>query len=181
MSNVKAKIFLSNVQQDFSVQRKVLKLDKNDSWTASSVAMNRQSFRHPKVRPNYMHMYVGIGTATIMLLIYFSLHHVLNEPALISITIFNFLFVFLLFPLEGQLFRKVYLLVAGNIVGLVWHFIKSSFGAASVFYLGADTFRIIIVVIGPIIDLIWIVSVWSLSLSVLASAKRRNEGDGENI
>lgn len=143
--------------------------------------MNRQSFRHPKVRPNYMHMYVGIGTATIILLIYFSLHHVLNEPALISITIFNFLFVFLLFPLEGHLFRKVYLLVAGNIVGLVWHFIKSSFGAASVFYLGADTLKIITVVIGPIIDLIWIVSVWSLGLSMLASAKKRNEGDENNI
>ncbi len=145
------------------------------------MARNRQSFRHPKVRPNYMHMSVGIGTTAIMLLIYFSLHHILNETTLVSITIFNFLFVFLLFPLEGPLFRKVYLLVAGNIVGLVWHFIKSSFGAASVFCLGADTFKIITVVIGPIIDLVWIVSVWSLSLSILASAKKRNEGDGENI
>lgn len=146
----------------------------------SLLARNRQTFRYPKVRPNYVHMSVGIGTTAIMLLIYFSLHHILNETALISITIFNFLFVFLLLPLEGPLFQKVYLLVAGNIVGLVWHFIKSSFEAASVFYLGADTFEIITVVIGPIIDLVWVVSVWSLSLSVLASAKRRNEGDGEN-
>jgi hypothetical protein len=136
---------------------------------------------HPKVGPNYMHMSVGIGTTAIMLLIYFSLHNMLNEPTLISIIIFNCLFVFLLFPLEGPLFRKVYLLVAGNIVGLVWHFIKSSFGEASVFYLGADTLKIITVVIGPIIDLAWIVSVWSLSLSMLASAKKRNEGGGENI
>lgn len=128
-----------------------------------------------------MHMSLGIGTATIMLLIYFSLNHVLNETALISISVFNFLFVFLLFPLEGPLFRKVYLLVAGNIVGLVWYFIKSSFGAASVFYLGADALKIMTVVIGPIIDLAWIVSVWSLSLSMLVSAKKRNEGDGENI
>jgi len=128
-----------------------------------------------------MHMSVGIGTTAIMLLIYFSLHHMLNEVALISISVFNFLFVFLLFPLEGPLFRKVYLLVAGNIVGLIWYFIKSSFGAASVFYLGTDTLKIITVVIGPIIDLVWIVSVWSLSLSMLASAKKRNEGEGENI
>jgi len=126
-------------------------------------------------------MSVGIGTTAVMLLIYFSLHYIINEPALISIIIFNFLFVFLLFPLEGPLFRKVYLLVAGNIVGLVWHFIKSSFGEASVFYLGADTLKIITVVIGPIIDLVWIVSVWSLSLSMLASAKKRNEGGGESI
>jgi hypothetical protein len=141
----------------------------------------RQSLGHPKVTPNYTHMSVGVGTTAIILLIYLSLHHILNEYALISISIFNFLFIFLLFPLEGALFQKIYLLVAGNIVGLVWYFIKSSFGAASVFYLGTNALKIITVVIGPIIDLVWVVSVWSLSLSVLASAKKRNEGDGENI
>ena len=124
-------------------------------------------------------MSVGIGTAATMFLIYFPLCRILNESALISISIFNFLFIFLLFPLEGSLFRKIYLLVAGNIVGLAWHFIKLSFGAASVFYLGAGAFKILAVVIGPIIDLVWIVSVWSLGLSVLASAKRRNEGNGD--
>jgi hypothetical protein len=145
------------------------------------LAGNSQSFGHPKVTPNYTHMSVGVGTTAIILLIYLSLHHILDERALVSITIFNFLFVFLLFPLEGPLFRKVYLLVAGNIVGLLWYFIKSSFGEVSVFYFGTDALRIITVVIGPIIDLVWVVSVWSLSLSVLASAKKRNEGDGENI
>jgi hypothetical protein len=141
----------------------------------------RQSLGHPKVTPNYTHMSVGVGTTAIILLTYLSLHHILDEYALISISIFNFLFIFLLFPLEGALFQKIYLLVAGNIVGLVWYFIKSSFGAASVFYLGTNALKIITVVIGPIIDLVWVVSVWSLSLSVLASAKKRNEGDGENI
>ena len=145
------------------------------------MAGNRHGFGHPKVTPNYKHVSMGVGTMAIILLIYLSLHHILDERALVSITIFNFLFVFLLFPLEGPLFRKLYLLVAGNIVGLVWYFIMSSFGAASVFYLGTDTLEIIIAVIWPIIDLIWIVSVWSLSLSMLASTKKRNEGDGENI
>jgi hypothetical protein len=145
------------------------------------LAGNSQSFGHPKVTPNYTHMSVGVGTTAIILLIYLSLHHILDERALVSITIFNFLFVFLLFPLEGPLFRKVYLLVAGNIVGLLWYFIKSSFGEVSVFYFGTDALRIITVVIGPIIDLVWVVSVWSLSLSMLASTKKRNEVDGENI
>jgi len=145
------------------------------------LAGNRQNSGHPKVGPNYMHMSVGVGITAIIFLSYLSLHHILDEQALIPISIFNFLFVFLLFPLEGPLFRKIYLLVAGNIVGLVWHFIKSSFGAASVFCLGTDALKIITVVIGPLIDLLWIVSVWSLSLSTLASAKKRNEGDGENI
>ncbi|MFQ5866323.1 MAG: hypothetical protein ACE5IW_13965 [bacterium] len=142
------------------------------------MARNRQSFGHPKVRPNYLHMSVGVGVAVAMFLIYFPLCRILNESTLISITVFNFLFVFLLFPLEGPLFRKVCLLVAGNIVGLAWHFITSSFGAASVFYLGADAFKIINVVIGPIIDLIWVVTLWSLGLSMLASAIGKEEERG---
>lgn len=143
-----------------------------------SLANGLQRFGYSKVRPNYMHMSVGLGTMIIILFIY-SLQQILNETALFSIIIFNFLFVFLLFPLPGPLFQKVYLLVAGNIVGLLWHFLKSSFGAASVFYLGTDTFEIINVIIGPIIDLVWIVSVWSLSLSILSSAKKKEEGEIE--
>lgn len=146
----------------------------------SFVAGNKQSLRHPEARPNYRHVSIGIGAAVIMLLIYFPLCRILNESTLISIAIFNFLFIFLLFPLEGPIFRKVYLLVAGNVVGLAWYFIKSSFGVVSIFYLGADVFKIMTVVIGPIIDLVWIVSVWSLGLSMLASAKRRNAGDEKN-
>jgi hypothetical protein len=122
-------------------------------------------------------MSVGVGAIVIMLLICFPLYRILNESALTSITIFDFLFVFLLFPLEGPIFRKVCLLITGNVVGLAWYFIKSSFGVVSFFYLGADAFKIVTVVIGPIIDLVWIVSVWALGLSMLASAKRRNEGD----
>lgn len=142
------------------------------------LAGNSHSLRHPKVRPNYLHVSAGIGIAATMFLLYFPLCQMLGQSALTSIMLFNFLFIFLLFPLEGSLFRKICLLVAGSIVGLAWHFVKLSFVAVSFFYLGADAFKIIIVVLGPIVDLIWIVAVWSLSLSVLASAKKRNEEDG---
>ncbi len=144
----------------------------------SLLAGNSHSLRHPKVRPNYLHVSAGIGIAATIFLIYFPLCQMLDQSALTSITLFNFLFIFLLFPLEGSLFRKICLLVAGNIVGLAWHFVKLSFVSVSFFYLGVNAFKIIIVVLGPIVDLIWIVAVWSLSLSVLASAKRRNEEDG---
>jgi len=143
----------------------------------SLLARNKPSFRHPKLRPNFTHMSIGIGTAAVMLLIYFSLNHTFNVGTSVSILIFNFLFVFLLFPLEGSPFRKVYLLIAGNIVGFLWHLIKSSLRATSALFLGAETFKIIIVVFEPIIDLVWVVSLWSLSLSTLASGKKRNEGD----
>ncbi|MGQ9459877.1 MAG: hypothetical protein ACUVRA_01410 [Candidatus Bathyarchaeaceae archaeon] len=137
---------------------------------------NRQSFGHYKVRLNYLHMSVGIGVAVIMLLIYFPLYGILKGSTPILIAVFNFLFIFLIFPLEGSLLRKVFLLFSGNFVGLAWYLIQSSFVAASAPYLEVGVFKVVYVIFCPIIDLVWIVSVWSLSLSVLATSQRRKDG-----
>ena len=120
-------------------------------------------------------MSVGVGVTIAIFLVYSLLRFTPNEPTLVSIVIFNFLFIFLLFPLEGPLLRKVFLLVSGNLVGLAWYLIQSSFVAASAPYLEAGAFKVVYVLVYPIIDLVWIVSVWSLGLSVLASARRRNK------
>lgn len=139
------------------------------------MARNWQEYGPRRERPNYLHMSVGVGVAILMVLAYSLLRYTPNEPALVSIAIFNFLFIFLVFPLEGPLLRKVFLLVSGNLVGLAWYLIQSSFVAASAPYLEAGVFKVVYVIFCPIIDSVWIVSVWSLSLSVLASARRRNE------
>jgi len=142
---------------------------------------NWHSFGHRRRRPNYLHVTVGVGVTVAIFLIYSSLNCMPNEPAPVSIAVFNFLFIFLIFPLEGPLLRKTFLLLSGNIVGLAWYLVKSSFGAASAYYLGVGAFKVLYVVMGPIIDLIWIVSVWSLGLSFLASTQRRNEKGKEGI
>jgi len=136
---------------------------------------NWQEFGPRRERPNYLHMSVGVGAAVVMFLVYLLLRCTPNEPAVVSIAIFNFLFIFLLFPLEGTLLRKVFLLVLGNLVGLAWYLIQSSFVAASAPYLEAGAFKVVYVIVCPIINLVWIVSVWSLGLSVLASARRKKE------
>jgi len=140
---------------------------------------NWQSSRHRRLRPNYLHVTVGVGVAVAMFLVCASLHCMPNEPALVSIAIFDFLFIFLIFSLEGPLLRKALLLVSGNLVGLAWYLIQSSFVAASAPYLEAGAFKVVYVIVCPIIDLVWIVSVWSLGLSVLASDRRRKELEGE--
>ena len=140
---------------------------------------NRQRVGPRRERPNYLHASVGVCVAVVVFLVYSFLRCTPNEPTLISIIVFNFLFVFLIFPLRGSLLRKVLLLVSGNIVGLTWYLIQSSFQVASAYPLGGELFKIVYIAIGPIIDLTWIVSVWSLSLSALASAQRRNEGEKE--
>ena len=124
-------------------------------------------------------MSVGVGVAIAMFLVYSLLRCTPNEPALVSIAVFDFLFIFLIFSLEGPLLRKALLLVSGNLVGLAWYLIQSSFVAASAPYLEAGAFKVVYVIVCPIIDLVWIVSVWSLGLSMLAPARRRNELEGE--
>lgn len=137
---------------------------------------NVERFGHLKVRPNFVHMAVGSGFAAVIILSHFQLVQILDISALVAIIFFNLLFVFLLFPLEGTLLRKIVLLFAGNIVGLLWYLIQLSLKDASMFFLSPDAFKIITIVTKPLIDFVWIVSIWSLSLSVLASAKRKTEG-----
>jgi len=141
---------------------------------------SQQSFGHHRRRPNYRHVTVGVGVAVAMFLVYSPLYCMPNETAPVSIMVFNFFFIFLIFPLEGPLLRKVFLLLSGNIVGLAWYLVQSFFKAASVHYLEIGAFEVIYVIVGPIIDLIWIVSFWSLGLSFLASIRRRNEKENSN-
>ena len=135
-----------------------------------------ERFECSRVKPNLVHLAVGSGFAAAVIVSCVQLVRFLDMSALVAISFFNLLFVFLLFPLEGSLLSKVGLLFAGNSVGLLWYFIQLSLKDASVFFLSADTFMIINLVAKPLIDFVWIVSIWSLSLSVLASAKRKTEG-----
>ena len=137
---------------------------------------DRERFGHIKVRPNFVHMAVGSIFAATIIFSHFQLVQILDTSALIAISFFNLLFVFLLFPLEGTLLRKIVLLFAGNSVGLLWYLIQLSLKEVSMFFLSTDAVKIITILAKPLIDFVWIVSTWSLSLSVLASAKRKTEG-----
>jgi len=120
-----------------------------------------------------------IPTATVQPIMSSTIIRKLDLPALVAIIFFNLLFVFLLFPLEGPLLRKIVLLIAGNNVGALWYIIQLSFEDAF-FFLNTDLFKIIFLVAKPLIDFVWIVTVWSLSLSVLASYRGKMERLGKS-
>ena len=126
------------------------------------------------MKPNFFHMAVGSFFAAAILLMHFQLFRILDSSALVAVSFFNMLFVFLLFPLEGTLLRKIVLLFAGNSVGVLWYVLQFSFEDAF-FFLNLDAFKVIFLVAKPLVDFVWVVSVWSLSLSVLASYKRKTE------
>ena len=130
---------------------------------------------HRKRRPNFVHMAVGFVLVTSIITLNLQLLHGLDMLALAAIIFFNYLFVFLLFPLEVPLTRKIVLLIAGNTVGFVWYIIQVIFSDAFSF-LNTETFTIMFLVAKPLIDFVWIVAVWSLSLAALTSYKNKREG-----
>ena len=169
------KVFVPlNYEKNVSVQQtiyvKMLKFVMGLLLTSSE-----ERFEHLKLKPNFVHMAIGAGLAAAILLTHFRLVRIFDVSALVAISFFNVLFVCLLFPLEGTLLSKIALLFAGNSVGVLWCLIQLAFQEASFFFLSTDAFKVIALIGKPLIDFVWIVSIWSLSLSVLASAKRKTE------
>ncbi len=122
--------------------------------------------------PNSRHVFVGLIVSLVTLLTCFELISSLGITAFVSIFFFNFLFVFLLFPLEGTISRKVMLLIAGNFVGIVWHLFLASFESVFLYFSTANL-KIVFLVFLPLANFMWIVSLWSISLSILAKNNPR--------
>jgi hypothetical protein len=94
----------------------------------------------------------------------------INSESTATLLIFNVLFISLVFPLEASFNRKLSLLALGNIIGLFWNFVFHSFAiAGDSFYGGA--FRVIWALSYPLLNFIWILTFWSLSLTALPKRK----------
>lgn len=128
---------------------------------------NPRVFDLPRERPRYVHVAIG---ATIIVSFVYPLYQILEEPMFVSIMIFNLLSLLLTFPLKGPLWCKIILLGLGNIVGLAWNIVRLSLVVVTA---GVCAFEVVHSVIGPAIDFVWMIPVWSLGLSALASAGRQ--------
>jgi len=97
-----------------------------------------------------------------------------QRSGLFSIIIFGLLSVFLAFPLEGPLWLKIAWLEFGNVAGLGWSFIRFSSAALVAYHFGVGAFALVDFVTSPVVDFLWVIPVWSLGLSAVVSAKRKN-------
>jgi hypothetical protein len=95
---------------------------------------------------------------------------VINSESVYMLVIFNFLFVSLTFPLDGTLTRKISMLLIGNVVGLFWNYLFSLFAYTVAYYVGGF-FSTLYIILSPFVNLVWIVSFWSISLTALANSK----------
>jgi len=117
------------------------------------------------------HLIPGFSVGTIASYLILSLPYISSESACILI-IFNFLFISLTFPLDGTLARKLFMLLTGNFIGLVWNYLLSLFAYAAAYNFGRF-FNTLYIILSPFVNLIWIVSFWSISLTVLANSKKK--------
>ena len=103
----------------------------------------------------------------------FALVFTWQRSGLASIIILSLLFLFLMFPFRGSIWRKLAWLELGFIIGLTWSFIRLSTAALVAYHFGPGAFQVAEFLMGPFTDFLWIVSLWSVGLSTLASAKRK--------
>jgi hypothetical protein len=115
---------------------------------------------------------LGLFLEVIALCIIASFYFI-NFESLIMLLIFNFLFVSLIFQLNGTLNKKVGILALGNIIGLFWNFVLFCFSIAGTMYFG-ETFAAFYTFLYPLLNFLWIVSYWSLSLAALPNRKSAN-------
>lgn len=119
-----------------------------------------------RIRQSILGFSAGVIVAYIIIL---SFYLVNNEAALMLI-VFDFLFVSLVFPLDGSFVKKIALLLIGNVIGLLWNNVFSSFSYVAACYFG-EFLNVLYIILNPLLNFVWVVSFWSISLSVLASSK----------
>lgn len=132
-----------------------------------------------KFKPNFFHLVVGIVLMIPILFIQVLLLGRLDNPAIVTLALFNVFFVFLLFPLDGSFLHKFFLLISGNLVGIFWYILQTIFEQVF-FYLGIEILRIMFLLVKPLTDFVWLVTFWSFSLSILSSNKQELHGKIRN-
>lgn len=131
--------------------------------------------RGPTLEWKTSHLVFGFSAAAIASYAFFSCPRINNESA-IMLTIFNFLFVSVTFPLNGTLVRKSALLLIGNVIGLSWNYLFSALAHVVAYYFG-ESANTLYMILSPFANLIWIVSYWSVCLTVLSKSENRKTED----
>jgi hypothetical protein len=108
---------------------------------------------------------MGLFITVIILCLSASIRFV-NFQSTVTLIIFNVFFISLFFQLNGSLLMKFAMLSVGDVLGFFWNLFFFYFSLAGGSYFGV-AFNAFFTIIYPIMNLMWIVPFWSLSLSFL--------------
>ncbi|MEM1588874.1 MAG: hypothetical protein QW175_00455 [Candidatus Bathyarchaeia archaeon] len=115
------------------------------------------------------HLALGL-VAGVLLTIFFYLIGVAHE-SLQALLVFNIFFVCMYFPLNGPLRMKMLVLIAGNFAYLVWSMLLSMFTAIVAAQV-SDGLNVFLAFLNMMLNLLWVVSFWSISLTFLVKYRR---------
>jgi hypothetical protein len=95
----------------------------------------------------------------------------LNIQSTVTLCLFNILFGSITSQLNGSAIRKVVLLAAGNFIGFFWNLVFLYFFSAGIQVLGGS-FDAAYTIIYPLLNLMWVVPFWAVSLGFLPNAHK---------
>jgi len=92
----------------------------------------------------------------------------LDTESLVIVTVFNLFFVITTFALDGSLAVKLLMLLVGDAVFLILNGGMSYVFGLAGNSMGQDSINVLL---NSLVGLIWMVSFWSVSLSVLSKSR----------
>jgi hypothetical protein len=96
----------------------------------------------------------------------------ISTESMITLLVFDFLFLTLTFYLKGSLPQKLGLLALGNLIGILCSLIIYAIAVVGVAYFG-EGFNAFYAISYPMLNVLWIVSFWSFSLAALPKPQGR--------
>jgi hypothetical protein len=111
----------------------------------------------------------GIFLEAIVLCLIFSFSFI-DIAATATLLLFNLFFLSLTIHLNGTPNKKLGILSLGNIIGLFWNLVLHYLNIACITFFG-ESFNLFFTIAYPFLNFMWIVSFWSLSLTILPTPR----------
>lgn len=116
------------------------------------------------------HLVFGLAVGAIIVILSYFLR--VAEEIFQALVVFNVFFVCMLFPLNGSLKRKLAVLALGDIICLIWNTMFSMLVGSLAVYVWVG-FNALLIMLSPLLNSLWVVSLWSISLTFLANSGKR--------
>jgi hypothetical protein len=113
------------------------------------------------------HLVFGLVIGAIIVILSYFLR--VAEEIFQALVVFNVFFVCMLFPLNGSLERKLAVLALGDIICLIWNTMFSMLVGSLAVYVWVG-FNALFIMLSPLLNSLWVVSLWSISLTFLANS-----------
>ena len=94
-------------------------------------------------------------------------HVLIQCSGLVTVAIFSFIYIFTVGLLKGSLLNKITWFLLSISVGFLWNINRLTLVVIIAYNFGLSAFSFAHYILGPFVDFLWIIVMWSLSMSRL--------------